>query len=524
MENLKKRNNKLFLALIVVAFYLRLQGINYGLPYVVNSSEANNLIQVANLFRNLPSYLINSEGINIGPLYLLLSNFVALITTHTVSFVNVLEINVGSLLVPLRFLSVLFGLLSIIVVYFVALRFNTFVALVSSGLLSVSMIHVRFSQVFLPFSAVTFFGLLSLYFAIKSSESEKNILLSAYSILVSFLMHPIGIMNAIPLLFVLLQQKIFLKYKNLFLKIFIIGLLLNLSFFVYLPDILLNYVKGYFFYHSNTYFLYACQILLVAIGPIAYFSLLFFLKYKNDHDLNLIKVLSSFLFIYIGFLGFVHFTGSEYSMLFIPYFCIFAALFFNSIFQRVKTNGQQFGFILLMLLLFWIPLKGTLKYNKINTLADTRVEATEWIKQNTSEDYKISWDKNSIQTNWHDAYNIRTLRLLVSDPEVLISKQKFPVTYKLLKEKNWFKTLKRKVDYVVINSFDYEQTLRQPGNNLEKKYYKQLCKLKPTITFNPYLKELEKTTGTLLIEDLNLPLLTLWQRERSGPVIKVYKL
>ena len=43
-------------------------------------------------------------------------------------------------------------------------------------------------------------------------------------------------------------------------------------------------------------------------------------------------------------------------------------------------------------------------------------------------------------------------------------------------------------------------------------------------SFNPYLKDLEKDLNSSLIEDLYSPYLTLWERERPGPVIKVYKL
>ncbi len=496
LKVLKLRSSKLLLAIIIIAFYLRLQGINSGLPYILNPGEPDNLIKLFGVFK--------------------IFKYPALI--------NLLEANPGALLMPLRFVSVLFGVLSIIVLYFIGLRFNPFIALISSGLLSVSMVHVRFSQMFLPFTAVTFFGLLTTYFVIKSYDSEKNIALSIYSALVSFLMHPIGIVNIIPILFFLIQQKSFKKYKSLFFKVFIIGLLLNLNLLLHFPSLFVSFVRNYFFYHSSSYFLYGFKFLIIGIGPVAYFSSILLLKYRNDYDLNLIKTLSSFLVLYIGLLGFLHFTGSEYSVLLIPYLCIFAALFLNSIFERTKTDNKKLIFILLTLFLFWIPLKYTLKYNKLISLSDTRGEATEWVKQNTSENYKIAWDKNSIQLNWHDAYDKRDLQGLVTDSEALTNKQRYPVSYKLLGDKNWFKILKKKVDYIVINSIDQEKILRQPGKKLEKKYYKKILRLKPVIVFNPYLKELDKNTKSLLVEDLYSPLLTLWQRERSGPVIKIYKL
>ena len=66
--------------------------------------------------------------------------------------------------------------------------------------------------------------------------------------------------------------------------------------------------------------------------------------------------------------------------------------------------------------------------------------------------------------------------------------------------------------------------LRKPGNSLEKEYYAKFLKLEPLITFNPYLKETEKKIRSFLLEDLYSPFASLWKRERSGPLINIYKL
>ena len=127
---------------------------------------------------------------------------------------------------------------------------------------------------------------------------------------------------------------------------------------------------------------------------------------------------------------------------------------------------------------------------------------------------KIIWDKNSIQINWHNPY----------EPESLLDKKRFIITPKLLEKKHWLGYLRKKVDYAVINSLDVETVLRNPENSYKKKYYKEIQKLKPVITFNPYLLEKEKEIRHSLLEDLYIPFNALWQRERAGPLIKVYKL
>ncbi len=526
---LKKRRNKLLLFFIVIGLYLRLQGINYGLPYVLNPDESDNLIRVLGFCKNCFKYFANSACINISPLYLLLNSFVICLTSHTLNIDNLgnlLEVNPGALFVPLRFLSSLFSVGSIAVVYFIGIRVAPLVAIIASGLLSVSMLHVEFSQMFMPFSAMTFFCLLSGLYAFKTKTSKnRDLTLSVIFALLSFLIHPIGIVSIIPLLFFnWSREKFYLKSTILF----IIALLLNIHYFFHLPSLFLtifkSYLVNYYNYHSSSYLLYSFKFLLLGIGPIAYFGSLWFLKYRKDYDVTLLKMVFSVPIFYIGLIGFLHLTKAEYAMLIIPYFCIAAGLFFNSIFERAQTDNKKLIFIFLLLLAFWIPLKYTLKYNKIISLPDTKTEATEWIKQNTSENYKIAWDKNGIQPNWHDPYDKQKLKDLVIDQEVLVNRQRFLINLKFLEKKDWFKILKKKVDYVVVNSLDYEQVLRQPGKKLEKKYYRKMLKLKPVIAFNPYLKELDKNTKGLLIEDLYLPVLTLWQRERAGPVIRIYKL
>jgi hypothetical protein len=77
---------------------------------------------------------------------------------------------------------------------------------------------------------------------------------------------------------------------------------------------------------------------------------------------------------------------------------------------------------------------------------------------------------------------------------------------------------------VVINSLDYERVLRDKNPKLLEKYYKRLLKLKPAITFNPYLRDKETKIRSSLIEELYSPSSQLFDRERTGPLIKIYKL
>lgn len=526
-----KRSHKIFIVIVLIAFYLRLQGISFNLPFIFNSEESNLVIRTVSLFRNFIQYFLSSDSSVGSPLFLLLNSILLTLKLQTLNANNLLgllELDPGAVYVGLRFISVLFGVGSVIVVYLLGLRFSPLVALIASGILSVSMLHVKVSQTLTPINAVVFFCLLSSLCLVKKDVKQKDIALSAIFALIGFLMHPIGILSAIPLLFNRLANKSNFKYGPLFIKGFLIAFILSFNYILHLPSTLMLFVKQYIFnyyeYNSGSFLLYAFKFLLIGIGPVAYFCSIWLLKYKKDYDLNLLKTLFSLPLISIGILGLLHFTESKYETLIIPYFCIAGGLVLNSFYERAKTDNRKFAFILLSLLVFWIPLKYTFKYNKIMSLSDTRKEATEWIRQNTSEDYKIIWDKNSVQPDWHNAYDKGILKRLVSDPALIINKQRYIISSKLLSDKNWFKLLKKKADYALINSIDYEEVFKQSGHSPEKKFYRKILKQEPLIVFNPYLKDLDKKTGSLLFEDLSSPLLTLWQRERSGPVIKVYKL
>jgi len=93
-----------------------------------------------------------------------------------------------------------------------------------------------------------------------------------------------------------------------------------------------------------------------------------------------------------------------------------------------------------------------------------------------------------------------------------------------LKQKDWFKILRKKTDYVVVNSIDIDEAFNKRPDTLKKKYYRKILKLKPYMVINPYYKDIEENMKHLIPEDLYLPYETLWLRERPGPIIKIYKL
>ena len=254
------------------------------------------------------------------------------------------------------------------------------------------------------------------------------------------------------------------------------------------------------------------------LGIVTFFLLFLTLNYvkkvgiknnKEKHFLKFLIITILLLFVVKIVLGFLSLNSGGYSVLLVPYVAIAGGIFFSSIFSKFDNflDWQKFGCIILFILVIWLPLKNVLNYNKLIKLPDTRKIATDWILRKTSNQYVIAWDENS-------------LLLGKRKPS---ERKRYVINDKVLSKKTWFTTLRKKADYVVINSYDVEKVMRSSGNKQRKRFYKKIQSLEPEATFNPYYKDVESRMNKLLIEDLYLPFKTLWQRERFGPLIKIYK-
>ena len=444
----KQKIQFLFLLIVIFSFYLRLSGIYSGLPYVLNPAESNNMLDVLSVFK----HIFRFDSFETPSLFVYLNAIVVFFASWTFdvnSMLNILEVNPSGFYVPLRFVSTLFGIGSVVVVYLIGTMFSYLAGIIAGSFLAVSFLHVKFSQMFLPFSGMAFFSLLSTYFSLKSMVSKSpKIVLATICALISASMNYIGCVSIIPVLLVLIYRKNLSKIKYLSIAFLI-------SFFILNPQIIFNFIEiiwtavknyrdGYYFYRYSAYFLYIFHFLLIGIGPVVCIAPLFLLKYKDHYDLNALKILLSVPFVYLGILGFFHFTNEGYAVMLVPYICLFSGFVFNSLYL---DHDKKFTFILLLLFAIWIPFKYTIKYNKIISLSDTRVIATEWINDNASGQVKIVHDRNSIQNKWFDVYDKKRLVVFGSDPDLLTSRQDLNiVNSKFLSRKDWFKSLRRKTD------------------------------------------------------------------------------
>ncbi len=524
IESYKKQ---ILIAIVFFAFLIRIKRIAQGLPYILNPFEVEYLENSFTLLKN--GFSIYSFEV---PFFFVFLNtitlFLSTLNMNLSDYVAALEVNPQDLYTPLRYLSIFFSLGSIVVIYFIGKYFSTLIGLLASLFFTFSLISVQYSHLLSPHSALVFFTLLALFFSIKSSNenTNKNYSLAFIFATLSASMHYIGIFNyliPVMVLFFNKENDKLKKYATLFSIVFIV---LNPFFIFNLVDFIFTsihrYVHGYYIFHFSSFFLYGYQFIVQSIGPVVYCTaLIFFFKYCSEYDKNLQRIIFTLPVLCIICFTLFHFTHASYTTLLVPYFCLASAMFFNSLSLKEEN---KFIFIVLILFALWIPYKYVDRYNKTIGLSDTRIIAAEWLRQKTSEDSKIIYSKKTLQLEWFDPYSKDLLKEDVDDPDLLINRERFSLSSKVMKKKDWYKVLKKEADYVVISSIDIEKAYRQPGYVYQKKFYKKFEKLKPLIVFNPYLREYDRYTDNYFYDEFFYPFLSLWQRERSGPVIKIYKI
>ena len=518
-----------FFFILLVAIYLRFQSFDFGMPYMLVPEESYYLLKIL----YLTHHFLNPDTVAVPNFFLYLNSVFLFLFTHTFDanlVFNALDVSSWNIYFPLRLLSVLFSIGSVIIVYLIGSIFSSACGLFAGGFFAVSCISILYSKLFLPFSSMVFFSLLSVLFAMLAVNTGKirYLTLGAFSSVLSASMYYIGAVSIVPVFFSYFLNKEFREKKpaRFYLLLFLISFLILNPFFIFyifsfLKNIFGSYVSNYHLHHQSSCFLYLINFPLLSLGPVLWTCALFLPKYKKNCDETLLKILFSLPLFYFALVGFLHLTKSAYACLLIPYFCLAGGLVISFLFEERK---KDFVFLAVLVLAFYIPFKYAYKLNKLLVLSDTRVLASEWIKSNTSDVFKIAWDKNSLQLNWHDPYDKKELKNLADDKDEIKSRRKFPLTEKFLLRKDWFKILKKKADYVVINSIDSEAVLRSKSDSGEKKFYKKMLKLRPAVVFDPYLMEYGKKVRLFLDEDLYLPVESLWFRERTGPVIKIYKL
>lgn len=208
---------------------------------------------------------------------------------------------------------------------------------------------------------------------------------------------------------------------------------------------------------------------------------------------------------------------ARYLVPILPFFALLAAEGALGIIEKFdKNRDMQWSnmlMVLFVLFLVIIPLSRIIQLDYLWTQRDTRTLAKEWIESNIPEGSKIAsqWHSPPLATNSDfEPNSIKNFDVIIIDP---FDPSVEPYTFDYYKENNF--------DYIVLSSFIYKlDRIDSHENEVRSSFYDKLDNKATLIAeICPYKND----EPPFFFEEIWGPFLNLWERERPGPTIKVYR-
>ena len=505
MHNLLKfveEKNRIILCLILgVAFSVRIIGIGWYLPYTYyhdeyhtvgrglnlitpdgaklffspQAMEDDGVLRIFLLQRAKKGYF-SPHSFSYPPLYVYIQAFFYkiyfLFGSLIGSFNSLKDVTLGGIFLIGRFVSLLFGMGTVLLVYLVGKRiYSRKVGLLSSLFLSFTFLHILYSKIIKPDIAMSFFIVLSflfVYFIYEKGRLRDYILASifmGFSVATKYG----GIVLIVPLflahLFNGLEKKrklisIFFD-KRIFFLIFFAGLGFLIACPYALPKFsgLLGTIKGTLDWlaplkgsrYMGGWSFYLTVSLNRGMGLfLELFSLAGIIYGIICHRKKDILLLSFPLVFFLLVGGFSHRTD-RYILYIIPFLVIFAAMFVGAITSRMfslRKKKSLIAFAVIGIILVFPVIRVT-RYLHLLTQKGTLFQAKEWIEENIAEGSKIALETYCPPVSFK-RYNVYQPGQIGIVPF------------------NWYKG--RKYNYIIISSFMYERYLRSESDYRKQNY------------------------------------------------------
>ncbi len=388
------------------------------------------------------------------------------------SFQSVKDLTVTQIFLVGRFVTAIFGLGTVGVVYLIGRRmFSGKVGLISALFLSFSFLHITCSRVIKPDVVMVFFATLSFLFIYRIYERGKTWdyilaaiflgfsvatkLITAMLILPLFLAHLLGGMKRRKTAF-----QILLDAKLLVLIGFLIG-----GFFLVTPTAVsrfsqfLGWFKGVYHYmkrgepgrprssESSSLLFYFGKALWWGLGLPVYLCALggtvyAFIRHRGGDILLL-----SFVLPFILFMGSFTYHAGHYILASVPFLVILAARLLVELTSRfsIVKKGQDFLIAGLAVGIILVPGTGTFRYLQLMTQDGTQASSKQWIEENIPPGSKI-------------ALEFYCPLLSIDDYEI---HQSVSVG---LNQLAWYR--EKKFDYIVMSSFMYSRYITTEAESL----------------------------------------------------------
>jgi len=391
--------------ILFIALALRLYGINWDQGYHLHPDERM-LIMVTekiDLFKNLNPNFFNYGSL---PMYIL----------------RLISPNGGydSLLISGRILSVVFDLVSVILVYFIAEQLfkNKKISLFSSFLYSVAFFSIQNAHFFVVDVFLTAFTSILIYLLLLYNDSpRKKILFFIGITFAAMLATKFTAIIFYPIVVGIIFWKTFKKIKNLFLNLFYFHITFAIIHFLFMPYAYIEYLKfisdiklqlqmnsnPYIFPYTLQYvgtlpyFYYLKNIFLWGLGPLISILSLIGLKslrgIKRGSNMFVFFIFYLFYFLIVGRSA-VKFM--RYMLPIYPFFSILAGYGLVSLqeiakrFLHKKRANLVVAIVMIALSVLW-----TFLFMNIYLQPNSRITATDWILKNIPKGSTIAiehWD------------------------------------------------------------------------------------------------------------------------------------
>lgn len=535
--------------ILALALTLRLWGISFGLPYPYHYDEPTYVSAALNLGAGVIGHQPNPTGFSnilFGEYatYFILGRLTGLFPSLVV-FEQVYRADSSVFILLGRLTSVIFGMLTVLTVYWLGQTIhNATVGLVAALFLAVAFLHVRDSHYAVPDIAMTFFVIFSVFMGSYALQTQKQwgLYVAAVSaglaIATKWTALPIVISLALAYFYRCDEwPKLAQQNARPFFTIITVLIALLAGFFVggfqlfFQPMAFISYalqeaqagdaggfnlwqidtVPGWIFYLKTLG--YGIGAVLMGLSLIGLFSLLITARANRVAVLILL-----FPLVYYLFMGLTRHYFARYTLPLIPFLTLFAAQVVVIISNWAETRQSNWGRVLIGTLIIAgtvQPLLQSIQHDILLTREDTRTLAKEWIEENIPPGTKIAMD-------WPvQSPPLSTVERTVPGPN-----QIYNVTlvngYGLSDHSlTWYQ--RQGFNYLITSSFIYNIGLVDTlWNEKRQAFYTSLDhELELVQKFSPGKDGVEPP---FIFDEIYGPAISLWQRERPGPTLKVYRI
>jgi hypothetical protein len=546
LSNRQKQTTSLLIlaGILALALGLRLWGIGFGLPYAYHVDEPTYVSAALNLGAGIVGRQPNPTGL-INILFgeyagYFIAGRIGGLFASAADFERAYRLDPTVFLLLSRLTSAILGALTALVAYGLGKALNgRRLGWMAALFLAVAFLHVRDSHYGVPDVAVTFFVSLSVLFCLFTVQRAEPWFLwlavatGGFAIATKWSVWPLLLTLLMAVIIRRAQGKARGAEIPIALLCFAGGFAVGGFELLLKPGVYLEYalreqqagagggfgawqvdtVTGWVFYLKTlTYGLGIVLLVLAILGCLG--RLVRVIRTRDRASL----VLLSFPILYFLVMGASRHYFARYALPLVPFAALFAAEAVVDLWSRFETRKGRYyaGLIAFLVIVAMVePLARDTLHDMILTQQDTRTIAKNWIEANVPGGAKIAID-----------WPMHGPALATKERPTPLSDRIYDVTTigeTGLSEHpiQWYKD--EGYDYLIASSYIYDLSLVDQGWDLKRRSFYSSLGQEFTL-----VREIRPYTGDkkmpFVFDEIYGPMVSLWDRDRPGPTLKIYSL